>query len=65
MQVKKQQLEPEATAGTMNWFKIGKGAYQGCRLSPCLFNSYAEYLMRNAGLEETQAANQDCQEKYQ
>ena len=40
--------------GTMNWFKIGKGVHQGCILSPCLFNFYAEYIMRNAGLEETQ-----------
>ena len=41
--------------GTMNWFQVGKGVYQGCMLSPCLFNFYAEYIMRNAGLEETQA----------
>ena len=40
---------------TMDWFQIGKGAYQGCILSPFLFNFYAEYIMRNAGLEETQA----------
>ena len=39
----------------MDWFKIGKGMCQGCVLSPCLFNLYAEYLMRNAGLEEAQA----------
>ena len=39
----------------MDWFKIGKGVRQGCILSPCLFNFYAEYIMRNAGLEETQA----------
>ena len=39
----------------MDWFKIGKGVCQGCILSPCLFNLYAEYIMRNAGLEETQA----------
>ena len=38
-----------------NWFQIGKGVRQGCILSPCLFNFYAEYIMRNAGLEETQA----------
>ena len=37
---------------TMDWFKIGKGIYQGCILSPCLFNLYAEYIMRNAGLEK-------------
>ena len=39
----------------MDWLKIGKGVYQGCILSPCLFNLYAEYIMRNAGLEEAQA----------
>ena len=42
--------------GTMDWFKIGKGVCQGCTLSPCLFNFYAEYIMRNAGLDEAQAA---------
>ena len=41
--------------GTTDWFQIGKGECQGCILSPCLFNLYAEYIMRNAGLEETQA----------
>ena len=41
--------------GTTNWFQIGKGVHQGCILSPCLFNSYAEYIMRNAGLDEAQA----------
>ena len=41
--------------GTTNLFQIGKGVCQGCILSPCLFNFYAEYIMRNAGLEETQA----------
>ena len=41
--------------GTTDWFQIGKGVHQGCILSLCLFNSYAEYIMRNAGLEETQA----------
>jgi len=40
---------------TMNWFKIGKGVCKGCILSPCLFNLYAEYIMRNAGLDEAQA----------
>ena len=40
--------------GTTDWFQIGKGVCQGCMLSPCLFNLYAEYIMRNAGLEETQ-----------
>ena len=38
--------------GTTDWFQIGKGVHQGCILSPCLFNLYAEYIMRNAGLEE-------------
>ena len=41
--------------GTTDWFQLGKGICQGCILSPCLFNFYAEYSMRNAGLEETQA----------
>ena len=40
--------------GTTDWFQIGKGVRQGCILSPCLFHFYAEYIMRNAGLEETQ-----------
>jgi len=40
--------------GTTDWFQIGKGVHQGCILSPCLFNLYAEYIMRNAGLEEIQ-----------
>src|SRR5574337_39710 len=51
MQVRKQQLEHETT----DWFQIGKGERQGCILSPCLFNLYAEYIMRNAELEEAQA----------
>ena len=41
--------------GTTDWFQIGQGVRQGCILSPCLFNLYTEYIMRNAGLEETQA----------
>ena len=48
----------EATVRTQHgtdWFQIGKGIHQGCILSPCLFNLYAEYIRRNAGLEETQA----------
>ena len=49
--------EATVTTGrlTTDWFQIGKGVCQGCILSPCLFNFYAEYIMRNAGLEETQA----------
>ena len=53
MQVRKQQLELDM--GTTDSFQIGKGVHQGCILSPCLFNLYAEYIMRNAGLEEAQA----------
>ena len=41
--------------GTVDWFKIGKEVCQGCMLSPCLFNLYAEYIMRNTGLDEAQA----------
>ena len=44
--------------GTTDWFQIGKGVGEGCILSPCLFNVYAEYIMRNAGLEEAQAGIQ-------
>ena len=40
--------------GTTDWFQIGKGVHQGCVLSPCLFNFYSEYIMRNAGLDEAQ-----------
>ena len=48
----------EATGhGTTDWLQIGKRICQGCILSPCLFNLYAEYIMRNAGLEEAQAGN--------
>ena len=41
--------------GTTDWFEIGKGVYQGCILSLCIFNLYAEYIMRNTGLDEAQA----------
>ena len=55
----RQEAGQEATVrtgrGTTDWFQIGTGIRQGCVLSPCLFNTYAEYIMRNAGLEETQA----------
>ena len=49
-------VSPSRTGhGPTDWFQIGKGVHQGCLLSPCLFNFYAEYIMRNAGLEEAQA----------
>ena len=50
-----QEATVRTGCGTTNWFQIGKGICQGCILSPCLFNLYAEYIMRNAGLEEAQA----------
>ena len=53
MQVRKQQLELDMEQQTDS--KIGKGIHQGCILSPCLINLYAEYIMRNAGLDEAQA----------
>ena len=52
MQIRKQQLEPDME---QVWFQIGKGVRQGYILAPCLFNLYAKYIMRNAGLDETQA----------
>ena len=66
MQVKKQQLQPDMNQQTAkkkkkrkkettDWFQIGKGVRQGCMLSPCLFNFYAEYIIWNAGLDEAQA----------
>ena len=61
MEVRKRQLELDMEKkkrtghGTTDWFQIGKGVRQGYILSPCLFNLYAEYIMRNAGLEEAQA----------
>ena len=54
MQFKKQQLDLDMEQQT-DWFQIGKGIRQGYILSPCLFNLYAEYIMRNAGLDEKQA----------
>ena len=51
----RQETTVQTGHGTTDWFQIGKGVRQGCVLSPCLFNFYAEYIMRNAGLEETQA----------
>ena len=51
--------------GTTDWFQIGNGVRQGCILSPCLFNLYAEYIMRNAGLEEAQAGIKIARRNYQ
>ena len=64
-----QEATVRTGCGTTDWLQIGKGVYQGCILSPCLFNLYVEYIMRNAELEEAQEQelgwNQDCWEKYQ
>ena len=49
-----QEATVRTAHGTIDWFQIGKGVHQGCILSPCLFNLYAEDLMRNAGLDEVQ-----------
>ena len=51
--------------GTTDWFQTGKGVHQGCIMSPCLFNFYAEYIMRNAGLEEAQAGIKIAGRNYQ
>ena len=51
----RQEATVRTRHGTTDWFKIGKGVHQSCILTPCLFNLYAEYIMRNAGLEEAQA----------
>jgi len=50
-----QEATVRTRRGATDWFQIGKGVRQGCILSPCLFNFYAEYIMRNAGLDEAQA----------
>ena len=50
-----QEVTVRTGQGTTDWFQIGKGVCQGCILSPCLFNLYAEYIMRNAGLQDIQA----------
>ena len=63
MQVKKQQLELDMEQQTGS--QIRKGVHQGCLLSPCLFNFYAEHIMRNAGLDEALSWNQDFHEKYE
>ena len=55
MQVRNLYATVRTEHGTTDWLQIGKGVLQGCILSPCLFNFYAEYIMRNAGLEEAQA----------
>ena len=52
MQIQKQV---RTRHGTTDWFKIGEGVHQGCILSSCLFNLYADYIMKNAGLDEAQA----------
>ena len=53
--VRGQEATVRTGHGTTDWFQIGKEVCQGCTLSPCLFNLYAEYIMRNAGLDEAQA----------
>ena len=50
-----QEVTARIGHGTTDWFQTGKGVHQVCRMSPCLFNLYEEYIMRNAGLDETQA----------
>ena len=50
-----QQATVRTEHGTTDWFQIGKGVHQGCILSPCLFNLYTEYIIRNSGLDEAQA----------
>ena len=50
-----QEATVRTAHGTVDWFQIGKGVHQGCILSACLFNLYAEYIMRNAGMDEAQA----------
>ena len=59
-----QEARVKTEHGTTDWFQVGKRVRQGYILSPCLFNLYAEYMMRNAGSKK-HSWNQDCQEKYQ
>ena len=58
-----QEAKVRTGHGTTDWFQIGKGLHHGCILSPCLFNFYAEYIMRNAGLEEAQAGINHLRQK--
>ena len=60
-----QEATVKTRHGTKDWFQIGKRVHQGCILSPCLFNFYAEYIMQNAWLDDIISRNQDCWEKYQ
>ena len=55
--IKGQEATVRIGHGTTDWFQVGKGVCQGCILSPCLFNLYAEYIMQNAGLDEAQAGS--------
>ena len=60
-----QEATVRTVRGTTDWFQIGKGVGQGCILSPCLFNLYAEDIMKNTGLEEAQAGIKIARGKYQ
>ena len=60
-----QEARVKTVHGNTDRFQIRKGVHQNCILSPCLFNLYAEYIMRNSGLEEATSWNQDCREKHQ
>ena len=60
-----QEATVRTGCGKTDWFQIAKGVCQGCMLSPCFFNLYAEYIIRNAGLDEATSWNQECWEKYQ
>ena len=60
-----QEARVRTRQGKTGWFQIGKGVLQGCILSPCLFNLYTDYIMRNAGAGGSTSWNQDCREKYQ
>ena len=60
-----QEARVRTEHGTTDWFQIGKGVRQGCILSPCLFNLYAEYIMRNAGLDEAQVGIKIAGRSYQ